>query len=178
MDCCEFRERYSDFADGLLDDADEQRVRHHLARCAGCRRFDVAFQAGVSTLRGLPSVQVSRGFAERLHGRLRRELLVRALAVDPWSGAVGALLVVAIVGVVAWDVTEWRAARHAPAVAVSAPPPAPAVQSAASTAIYDSSLYLRDTFHPWNPALLVADTAGSTAARPARLDIPAVWGGR
>lgn len=178
MDCCEFREKYSDLADGLLDEADEQRARQHLARCAACRRFDQAFQRGVDALRGLPSVQVSRGFAERLRGRLRRELAVRALAVDPWSGAVGALLVVATVGVVAWDLVELRASRHTPVVAASAPPALPAPRTAAVTPPRDSSLYLRDTFHPWNPALLVADTAGASRADRPRFDIPAVWGGR
>lgn len=175
MDCCEFREKYSDFADGLLEEADEYRARQHLSECAACRRFDAAFQAGVSTLRGLPSVQVSRSFADRLRNRLRRELAVRALAVDPWSGAVGALLVVATVGVVALDLVELRAAKH-PGVSVAHSVDSP--QATALMARRDSEPYPQDMFHPLHPALLVADTNGALDFNHPRFDIPAVWGGR
>ena len=112
MDCCEFREHYSDFADGLLDDEAELRARRHLSLCAPCRRFDAAFRAGVSALRDLPSVQPSRSFGDRLHGRLGHELVVRALAVDPISGAVAAMLVMVTIGLVTWDLVELRAARR------------------------------------------------------------------
>ena len=177
MDCCEFREKYSDFADGLLADTDEHRFRLHLTACAACRRFDTAFRSGINALRGLPSVRVSRSFGERLRSRLRHELAVRALAMNPWSGAVGALLVLATVGVIAWDLTEMRAVRQPlPVVAASLPPAALRVPPV--TIPLDTAEIFRTGFHPFDPTLLVADTGRALDANQPRFDIPAVWGGR
>jgi anti-sigma factor RsiW len=182
MDCCEFRETYSDFADGLLAEADGLRARRHLADCAACRRFDAAFRAGVDALRELPPVGVSRGFGEQLKGRLHREVAVRGPAADQWLGFVGALLVVATVGFVSWDLLEMRATSRirqpAPAVAASAPQPAADVPGAGTTLRLDTMALARDPFHPLNPVLTVADAPFSPDVNHVRFDIPAVWGGR
>jgi len=178
MDCCEFRERYSDFADGLLEDEAELRARRHLSLCASCRRFHAAFRTGVTALRDLPSVEVSRSFGERLRRRIRHELVVRGLAVDPLSGAVAATLVMVTIGLVAWDLAELRSAnRAASAMAVSAMPPA--LRAPAATPIHrDTIRILLEGFHPFDPVLLVADTNPAQDTNPARFDVPAVWGGR
>jgi anti-sigma factor RsiW len=178
MDCCEFREKYSDFADGLLDEEAELGARRHLSACAACRRFDSAFRAGVSALRDLPSVEVSRSFGEQLRGQLRHELVVRALAVDPLSGAIAALLVLVTIGVVTWDLAELRTARRAAsAVATSAAPPV-ARSAAAVPQPRDTIQAPPEVLHPFDPVLLVADTSPAPDAGPPRFDVPAVWGGR
>ena len=181
MDCCEFREKYSDFADGLLGEPEQARARQHLVRCGACRRFDAAFRAGVDALRGLPPVGVSRSFGERLKRRLRREFAVRVPALDHWSGAVGALLVVATVGFVGWDLIESRgAARSKPkasAVTVGAPAAAMGVRAAARSLRHDTAALLHEAFHPLHPIMMTADARSALYADRLRFDIPAVWGG-
>lgn len=104
MNCAHFREAYSDFADGLLDEAAEIRMRLHVAECCACRRFDVAFRTGVDALRDLPVVPVSAGFGSRLTRRLTYEPETEGPALCQWSGAAGALLVVVTVALASWDV--------------------------------------------------------------------------
>ncbi len=179
MDCCEFREKYSDFADGLLDDEAAFRARRHLSVCAACRRFDAAFRTGVSALRELPSVELSRSFGERLRQQLRHELVVRWLAVNPLSGAVAAMLVLVTIGVVTWDLAELRTDRHvAPAVATSAAPPAEVRIPPPLQIRLDTAQIFGDLYHPFDPVLLVADTTPEAEAGAVRFDVPAVWGGR
>ena len=178
MDCCEFREKYSDFADGLLDAEAQLRARRHLSLCAPCRRFDAAFRTGVSALRDLPSVQLSRSFGDRLRRRLGHELVVRGMAVDPFSGAVAAVLVMVTIGLVTWDLAELRAARRS-ASTIAATPPPPAVRIAAPVTVrFSTGQVLPSGFHPFDPVLLVADTSPAPDTNPPRFDVPAVWGGR
>jgi anti-sigma factor RsiW len=177
MDCCEFRERYSDFADGLLEEEGELRARRHLGACAACRRFDAAFRAGVGALRELPSVEVSRSFGDRLRRRIRHELTVRTLAVSPLSGTIAALLVMVTIGFVAWDLAELRGAKHPAAAPVARAPMR--VRTPAPVVIHlDTAWIFATGFHPFDPALLVADTNAPLDLNPQRFDIPAVWGGR
>jgi anti-sigma factor RsiW len=102
MNCRHFREHYSDFADGLLDEQAEVEARRHLALCECCRRFDAAYQAGRGALQSLPVVVPSRGFGRRLQERLRRDCPAEP-ALRQWSGVAGALLVVTVVLLVAWE---------------------------------------------------------------------------
>jgi predicted anti-sigma-YlaC factor YlaD len=119
MDCSWFREHYSDFADGLLTEADEIEVRHHLARCQACGRFDGAFRLGVGALRHLPEISASRDFQRQLAARLVRERpLGRTWRVQA-SGVAASLCLVAFVGVVV-------RAGGAPSVADGTPLPVPA----------------------------------------------------
>ena len=178
MDCCEFREKYSDFADGLLDEEGELRARHHLSACAACRRFDSAFRTGVSALRDLPSVELSRRFGEQLRGQLRHELVVRALAVDPLSGAIAALLVLVTIGVITWDVAELRTARRAAAAVATSAAPRVARSAAAAPDPRNTIQVVPEVFHPFDPVLLVADTSPAPDGGAPRFDVPAVWGGR
>jgi anti-sigma factor RsiW len=180
MDCCEFREKYSDFADGQLDDEAELRARRHLSLCAACRRFDAAFRTGVRALRDLPSVDVSGTFGERLKNQIRHELTVRALAVDPLSGAIAAMLVLVTIGLVTWDLAELHAARHTVAAVAVNPMPPIAIHVPLPVQVrIDTTQTSGDVSNPFDPVLLVADT--SPAPEPEttpRFDIPAVWGGR
>jgi anti-sigma factor RsiW len=178
MDCCEFREKYSDFADGLLEEEVELRARRHLSLCASCRHFDAAFRTGIGALRNLPSVEVSRSFSDRLRRRIRHELMVRGLAVDPLSGAIAALLVIVTLGFLTWDLAEPHGARHAaPAIAASVPPPGFRVPAAPGIR-FDTVQIFGGGFHPFDPVLLVADTSPAPGTYPPRFDVPAIWGGR
>ncbi len=179
MDCCEFREKYSDFADGLLEDEDQLRARRHLERCPACRRFDAAFRTGVSALRDLPSVEISRSFRDRLRNRIRHELTVRSLGVDPMSGAFAALLLMVTVGLVAWDLAELRASRRQAPVVASNEAPQPVIHVPAPVTIrLDTVQIFRTGFHPFDPAQFLADTNAPVYASQTGFDIPAVWGGR
>jgi anti-sigma factor RsiW len=125
MDCRQFRDRFSEFADGPLDEPTESAFRSHLAGCAGCRRFEAAFRTGVGLLRGLPCPQLSRQFEARLRRRLETEPLRAEPSLAQWSGAAGAVLVVAAVAVAAWDLRPGKVAKEA-----AAPRPALATQPA------------------------------------------------
>ncbi len=180
MDCCQFREKYSEFADGLLSEAEEVLARAHLSRCASCRRLDGAFRAGIGALRRLPPVPVSGAFRSRLRSRLRSEVASRFPAMYGLSGAVGALLVVATVGFVALDLVESHRSDGATraSMAVTVTPPAPTLQAAAVARLTDTSDLARDPLHPLEPASFVADTPAVALPTAVRLDIPAVWGGQ
>jgi anti-sigma factor RsiW len=191
MDCCEFREKYSDYTDGLLTDGEAVEAGLHMAACAACRRFDAAFRAGVDALRSLPAVGTSPGFGSRLRARIRREVTVRLPVVAHWSGALGTLLLVAAVGVVGWDLANSRTGRHdtlpigRTALAMpNAPLAAPAQAPVTLSPRDDSAIYPAVAFHPLQ-SVLVESTWAATAApvptsagdRP-RFDLSVVWGGR
>jgi anti-sigma factor RsiW len=184
MNCCEFREKYSDFADGLLTSRERSEAGAHLAVCAACRRFDAALRAGLDALRALPSVGVSRGFGLRLRQRLRGEFAVRVPIVARWSGAVGTLLLVATVGYIGWDLLDsrathrdraaWSATAWGPAavpLAVSGRDPAPPSPRPTSADLRLSA------FHPLNSILVTEEARPAAAEGRGRLDVPAVWGG-
>jgi len=94
MRCAEFLERYTDFRDGLITAPRElRRFERHLARCAGCRRYDGAVRRGVLALRAAETIEPSRDFRRRLDARLERER--RAVRDVPASAGVAAALFVA-----------------------------------------------------------------------------------
>src|SRR2546429_8545515 len=73
MTCDEFLERYTDFRDGLITAPRElRRFERHLARCAGCRRYDTAVRRGVLALQAVETIEPSRDFRRRLDARLER----------------------------------------------------------------------------------------------------------
>jgi len=184
MNCCEFREKHSDYSDGLLSPAEHSEAGAHLAACTACRRFDAALRAGLDALRALPRVGVSSAFGARLRRRLRGEFAVRVPVIARWSGAVGTLLLVATVGVIGWDLLESRAAHHG-RVGWSSTGWSRASTTVAAAGTVPSypmprlvSLDPRvEAFHPMNSILIVEDTFPFTGVAPRRYDVPAVWGG-
>ena len=184
MNCCEFREKYSDFADGLLTSGEHAEASGHLAACAACRRFEAALNAGLNALRSLPRLGVSHGFGARLRHRLRGELAVRVPVAARWSSAVGTLLLVAAVGYIRWDLRESREMRREQmARSASGWHPAPLPLAANAPLPVPSASHVRvvrasfEPFHPLNSILLVAQSAPIAMDGPQRLDLPAVWGG-
>src|SRR2546426_10296135 len=94
MTCAEFLERYTDFRDGLITAPRElRRFERHLARCAGCRRYDTAVRRGVLALQAVERIEPSRDFRRRLDARLERER--RATREVRASAGVAAALVIA-----------------------------------------------------------------------------------
>src|SRR2546425_11363985 len=74
MTCAQFRERYSEYRDGLITAAREaRRFDRHLARCPTCRRYDAAVRRGVLALHETDSIEPSAGFRRRPDARLARE---------------------------------------------------------------------------------------------------------
>lgn len=184
MNCCEFREKYSDLADGLLPSRERAEAGAHLAACAACRRFDAALRAGLDALRTLPIIGVSRGFSLRLRQRMRGEFAVRVPSVARWSGAVGTLLLVATVGFVGWDVLESRAAHRGRAAwsATTWSPSAMPLAATGATPVYSSPPRSFtdprfDAFHPLNSILVTEETQPVVGGDQVRFDLPAVWGG-
>jgi len=182
MNCCEFREKYSDFTDGLLAPREGLEANAHLSGCAACRRFDAALRTGLDALRSLPSVGLSHGFGPSLRRRLRGEFAIRLPVMARWSGAVGTLLLVATVGFIGWDLLESRAShRERAAWSTTTDNPVPVAvgdQVPTYSNRRPSPADLRfTTFHPLN-SILETEAGRPTAAgdRP-RLDVPAVWGG-
>jgi len=180
MNCCEFREKYSDYVDGLLTSGEHSEARGHLASCAACRRFDAALRTGLDALRALPSLGVSHGFGARLRRRLRGEFAVRGPVVARWSSAVGTLLLVAAVGYIKWDLRESREMRRAQTARSSAawnpqPHPAPLPAYLASQTPVIRARF--EPFHPMHSILVVEQSPPLAMGGPPRLDLPAVWGG-
>lgn len=168
MDCPEFRELYGDYRDGNLSEAAEVAVRRHLSSCGGCRRFDQAYTAGLECLRSMPVASSSCHFAARLSRKLNREVFAKRPEPRAWPRMAGALVAVAVVGVVAWGRlrspggplrVETRAAVYR------------IVPSAALHVTRDSLARLRASFELLPPQTPVWHTGG-------RLDISAAWASR
>ncbi|HUF11853.1 MAG TPA: zf-HC2 domain-containing protein [Longimicrobiales bacterium] len=71
MNCREFLERYSEYADGLLPSAEATRLRSHAESCAACARYDRVVRRGAELARDLlPRVHVSGEFEHRVRHRL------------------------------------------------------------------------------------------------------------
>ncbi len=105
MNCGQFRQFYSDFTDGLLDEAEEVAFHVHMAECVACQRFDAALEQGRVALRRMDSPSPSGGFEARLHDRILKECVAAAEpALRQFSGFAGAVLVVAVLGVAGWHV--------------------------------------------------------------------------
>ena len=119
MNCRQFRQFYSDFADCFLDPTEDLGFQAHMAECDGCRRFHEALQEGCSALQRLDPPARSQDFDARLMERILSECESQAPPLRQWSGFAGAALVVAAFGLIAWEGHNWAAARHAePAQAV------------------------------------------------------------
>src|SRR2546427_10875499 len=94
MTCAEVLERHTGFRDGLITAPRElRRLERHLARCAGCRRYDAAVRRSVLALQAAGTIEPSRDFRRRLDARLERER--RAVREVPASAGVAAGRVIA-----------------------------------------------------------------------------------
>ena len=117
MNCRQFRQFYSDFADGFLDDSEGLGFQLHMAECESCRRFHEALQQGCSALQRMEPPTTSFDFDSRLFDRIMQECEQERSVpgLRHWSGLAGAALIVATVGVVVWEARAWVAPRQQPA---------------------------------------------------------------
>lgn len=111
MNCSQFHDHYSDFADGLLDESVEVRFHVHMAECAACRRFDAAFRRGQGALQHLRPPATSGDFDARLFARLATERPERAPEERYLVGIAGTVLILAVVGALGWEARTWIAPR-------------------------------------------------------------------
>ncbi|HYH80089.1 MAG TPA: anti-sigma factor [Longimicrobium sp.] len=125
IDCQQYLERYSAYLDHDVSWAEREAMEAHADACDSCAHYDRVLRRGTDVLRGLPELEVSEDFGERLRWRLhqadfeaRRE---RSLA-GP-AQALGTVAVAAMVAVAAWVplMRPRPAVSSLPAVAVEAP---------------------------------------------------------
>jgi len=136
MTCSQFRQFYSDFADGLLDECEVVAFEIHLAECAACEHFHRALERGSAVLRRAGQAVPSEDFDVRLFERIARECANTEPSLRHWSGLAGAVLVLAMVGVVGWEAREQLLPGTNPAAAPAVDRHAPyAVRFAGDTAI-------------------------------------------
>ncbi len=66
LPCEEARAHSSDYIDGEIDSALEQRIRAHLSGCPLCEAFFRTLRETISALRGMPTHTAPAGFADRV----------------------------------------------------------------------------------------------------------------
>ncbi len=64
--CEEARAHSSDYIDGEIDSALEQRIRAHLGDCPLCEAFFRTLRETIAVLRGIPAQSAPAGFADRV----------------------------------------------------------------------------------------------------------------
>lgn len=172
MDCREFHETYADLLDGLLEEADEVRCHEHVSVCPRCRRFDHAFRLGVSALRGLPCPRASRALTARVLHAVRAD---QGRALPSFSsGFVGAALVVALLGFLAFDVRVLGPRQ--PAVSASFPDTLVAVSSPDSGTDFITFRVRDAALVPpfWDSYTAFQDRDANLSSR-MRFVVPAAW---
>lgn len=66
MDCDEFVELVTDFLDGALSQADQDRFIEHLTSCDGCETYLAQFRQTIDTLGELPAESISDEARDKL----------------------------------------------------------------------------------------------------------------
>jgi len=125
IDCDSYLARYSDYLDHDMTVAERDEMEAHADECPHCADYDRVVRRGTDVLRGLPELEVSDDFADRLRWRLyaAEEEDRRARRLASPAQAVGTLAVAALIAAVAW-VPLMSPRPHVgrlPAVAVEAP---------------------------------------------------------
>ena len=72
-DCHEVRDLSSEYIDGELDEASEERVEKHLQWCSPCSAFLSTLRATVSMLRSMPKREAPDAFRERVRQAVKNE---------------------------------------------------------------------------------------------------------
>jgi anti-sigma factor RsiW len=125
IDCDTYLARYSDYLDHDMTVAERDEMEAHADDCPHCADYDRVVRRGTDVLRGLPELEVSDDFADRLRWRLyaAEEEDRRARRLASPAQAAGTLAIAALIAAVAW-VPLMRPRPHVgrlPAVAVEAP---------------------------------------------------------
>ncbi len=123
--CQTYLERYSAYLDHDVAWAERDAMEAHADGCDACARYDHVVRRGTDALRGLPELEVSDDFGERLRWRLHQAdyEASRERGMAGPAQALGTVAVAALVAAAAW--VPLMRPRHAvsslPAVAVEAP---------------------------------------------------------
>ena len=72
-DCQEVRDLSSEYIDGELDSASEERVKKHLEWCGPCTAFISTLRTTVSMLRSMPRREAPDAFRERVRQAVKNE---------------------------------------------------------------------------------------------------------
>jgi len=70
MDCPDYLERFSEYADGYAGEDLRREMEDHRAVCPRCREYHRALREGTELLRSLPPLDVSPDFHARLDHRI------------------------------------------------------------------------------------------------------------
>ena len=73
MNCREFRRKHDAYIDDTLSGIEQEAMERHRRLCARCARLDTRVRRALLLARNLPTVELSRGFDERLRLRLIQE---------------------------------------------------------------------------------------------------------
>jgi len=121
MTCLQFRERYSDYRDGLITSERElRRFQRHFAHCPGCHRYDATVRRGVLALQAAQhAIAPSPDFRRRLESRLARERPGEP-ELPARAGLAAALLLAALLGLLALEGTRRTELAQTPSL-----PPVP-----------------------------------------------------
>ncbi len=120
MNCQNFLQLYSEYADGRLTDPRAvAHVHEHLGRCARCAHHVESLERGLDALRS-GDVSPSPTFRSRLSRRLRAEVAVGDPIIPTSAGLAAAFLVATGVGLFLYE-TNTRAAEETPPAARLAP---------------------------------------------------------
>ena len=72
-DCREVRDLSSEYIDGELDPASEERIEKHVGWCGPCNAFISTLRTTVSMLRSMPKREASDSFRERVREAVKNE---------------------------------------------------------------------------------------------------------
>ncbi|HET7229225.1 MAG TPA: zf-HC2 domain-containing protein [Longimicrobium sp.] len=126
IDCQTYLERYSAYLDHDVSWAEREEMEAHADLCESCAEYDRVVRRGTDVLRGLPEIEVSEDFGERLQWRLYQEDYEarRERGMARPAQALGTVAIAALIAVAAWVplMRPRPAVAHLPAVAVEGPP--------------------------------------------------------
>ena len=105
MTCTEFLEGFSDWMDGVSDDASSVAFEHHRESCGECARYTRVYQEGRMLLQAFSSVPVDEDFAPRLESRIHQLRNEEAIARTMGTGGstMAVLSIAAVLLMVAWS---------------------------------------------------------------------------
>lgn len=180
MDCRQFREVFSEYADGALDGAAASAAREHLAACLACRRVDRAYRAGVAALRALPALRPTRDLSARIVNRARRRP-----ARSPWSTApalAGSALAAAAIALIVLGPSNLGVDGASSATLADAPRSAEGTPRAFDRPTDHITLRVEAEAFP-SMASYSAFSSSDSWSGPSsdiriRFDVPAIWSGR
>jgi hypothetical protein len=157
--CDDILVRHSDYLEGSLAPHDAARIQWHLATCSSCARYDRIVRRGLELVRGLPEVEPSEDFQDRLQHRLFHVQDAAAISEPRAAGGAAALAVAGMIALLAWSpllFNERESAALADAGAQAGAAAGPALELLPVSP-------LDGLGDPWFPAARLSPLAGGDA---------------